>query len=151
MYVRDVKTLLPDQQGQSFKVSNYKFTYQGIAEKQLPNGDVESVATFSVTRDGKAARHGHAGPDAVRPPGTDAARRRRALRASPRHLHGVGGQPGGRERRAGLSVNVKVNPLIWFAWGGFIILMLGSALAAWPRRSNLAAAPAPKPKSAKAA
>ena len=40
-----------------------------------------------------------------------------------------------------MSVNVKINPLIWFAWGGFGLLMLGTLLAAWPKRAALAAVP----------
>ncbi len=32
------------------------------------------------------------------------------------------------------SLNVKINPLIWFVWGGFGLLMAGSAIAAFGRR-----------------
>ncbi len=42
-----------------------------------------------------------------------------------------------------LSVNVKINPLIWFAWGGFALLLFGSALAAWPKKRPELVAAAP--------
>jgi cytochrome c biogenesis factor len=31
-----------------------------------------------------------------------------------------------------LTFNVKINPLIGFTWCGFALLLLGTALAAWP-------------------
>jgi cytochrome c-type biogenesis protein CcmF len=42
-----------------------------------------------------------------------------------------------------MSVNVKVNPLIWFAWGGFGILLLGTTLAMWPKKRAALAVAAP--------
>jgi cytochrome c biogenesis factor len=38
-----------------------------------------------------------------------------------------------------LQMNVKINPLIWFAWIGFAITLLGTALAAWPKKTVVAA------------
>ena len=34
---------------------------------------------------------------------------------------------------SGLHINVKINPLISFSWAGFIVLLLGTALATWPK------------------
>ena len=48
-----------------------------------------------------------------------------------------------------LTINVKVNPLISFAWGGFAILLLGTALAAWPKAGGeLRAVPVTRGKTA---
>jgi cytochrome c biogenesis factor len=49
-----------------------------------------------------------------------------------------------------LVVNVKINPLIWFTWGGFILLLLGTALAAWPKPGgrDLTAVPTKRAKAA---
>jgi len=39
-------------------------------------------------------------------------------------------------------INVKINPLIWFSWGGFILMLIGTALAMWPKKgARLVAAP----------
>ncbi len=47
------------------------------------------------------------------------------------------------------TINVKINPLIWFSWGGFILMLLGTTLAMWPKKgARLVAAPAGPPKSA---
>jgi cytochrome c-type biogenesis protein CcmF len=134
MYVRDVKVLLPEAPGESFSVSNYTFTFQGIESQQLPNGDIDSVANFEVTRDGKSL-------GTVSPGLTQFARQGQTrLNASVRSelLRDIFMVwEGNQTNEAGeteLSINVKINPLIWFAWGGFIMLLLGTTLAAWPRR-----------------
>ncbi|HET6352525.1 MAG TPA: cytochrome c biogenesis protein CcsA [Coriobacteriia bacterium] len=145
MYVQDVKILLDDQPGQSFKVSNYSFTYKNSASNDLPNGDVVWTATFDVRRDGKSI-------GTVTPGQTQFARQGQTrLNASVRSevLRDIfmvweGVQDGANGQQ--LSLNVKINPLIWFAWSGFAILLLGAALAAWPKKAQpeLRAVPARK-------
>ncbi len=40
------------------------------------------------------------------------------------------------------TINVKINPLIWFSWGGFILMLIGTGLAMWPKKgARLVAAP----------
>ncbi len=138
MFVLDNRIQLEDKPGASFKVSNYTFTYQGIQDTTLANGDTNSVATFEVSKDGK--------PIGVVTPGlTQFARQQqtklnaRVLAEPLRDLFVV--WEGNQDNK--LSMNVKINPLIGFAWGGFALLLLGTALAAWPKkRPALAAAPA---------
>ncbi len=140
MYVRDVRLNVPEKAGSQFTVDDYSFTFQGIDQRQLPNGDVVAKATFAVARDGRAvgtvdpgltqfARQGQTRLDA------------KVLSEPLRDIFVVWeGTESGQ-----MSVNVKVNPLIWFAWGGFGLLMLGTALAAWPKKTPalaVAAAPA---------
>jgi cytochrome c-type biogenesis protein CcmF len=152
MYVQDVKVLLANEAGQSFSVSNYTFTFQGIEEQELPNGDVDSVANFEVTRDGTAL-------GTVSPGLTQFARQGQTrLNASVRSelLRDIfmvwEGTQTNQEGVEEISVNVKINPLIWFAWGGFIMLLLGTTLAAWPkRRPALEVTPAAGRSKAKAA
>ena len=136
MYVRDVRLQVPEQAGASFQVDDYTFTFQGLDEETLPNQDVVSRATFAVARDGRPvgtvdpgvtqfARQGQTRLDA------------RVLSEPLRDIFVVWeGSEAGQ-----MSVNVKINPLIWFAWGGFGLLMLGTLLAAWPKRAALAAVP----------
>jgi len=134
MYVRDVKLLLADKAGQKFEVSNYSFTYQGISDKQLPNGDIDSVATFAVTKDGRSL--GTVTPGLTQFAKQGQTRLNAAVLSEPlRDIFMVweGNQEGANGQE--LSLNVKINPLIWFAWGGFAILLIGGALAAWPKRS----------------
>ncbi|HSK46580.1 MAG TPA: cytochrome c biogenesis protein CcsA [Coriobacteriia bacterium] len=135
MYVRDVKTLLPDAEGQRFEVSDYSFTYQGISDEQQANGDIESVATFAVSRNGKQL--GTVTPGLTQFARQGQTRLNAAVLSEPlRDIFMV--WEGNQESATGgqeLSINVKINPLIWFAWGGFALLMLGALLAAWPKRT----------------
>lgn len=38
-----------------------------------------------------------------------------------------------------LSLDVKINPLIWFVWIGFILLLIGAGLSAWPKKKAITA------------
>lgn len=140
MYVRDVRLTIPEEAGATFEVDNYTFTFQGLDETTLPNGDIVGKAAFSVERSGRSigivdpgltqfARQGQTRLDA------------RVLSEPLRDIFVV--WEGSQEGQ--MTVNVKINPLIWFAWGGFGILLLGTALAAWPKRQPaLAVAAAPR-------
>lgn len=129
MYVRDVRTLIDNKPGQQFKVAEYTFTYQTIQDAQLPNGDVRSVAVMDVAKDGRSI--GQARPGLTQFARQGQTRLDADVTFEPlRDIFLVWEGNQGDQ----LSINVKINPLIWFAWGGFIILMLGSLLAAWPKR-----------------
>jgi len=151
MYVRDVSTLMENKPGASLKVADYTFTFKKITEVTLPNGDQRSVATFGVQRGGKTLPDIEPGLTAFARQGQtrlDAQVHSELLRDIFVVWQGTQEGPNGTEQ---LSLNVKINPLIWFAWGGFLILLLGTTLASWPKkRAEVAvAAPAGKPKAGK--
>lgn len=144
MYVRDVRLNVPEKPGSTFTVDDYKFTYQGIKEDKLANGDIVATAVFGVAKDGRNL-------GTVDPGLTQFARQgqtrlnARVLSEPLRDIFVVweGSEAGN------MSVNVKINPLIWFAWGGFALLLVGTTLAAWPKKRPalaVAAAPARKKK-----
>ncbi len=134
MYVKDVRVLIDNTAGESFQVSNYNFVFQGIEEEQLSNGDIVSQALFEVQRDGKSL-------GVTRPGLTQFARQGQtrldaSVQFEPlRDIFVVWeGNQTSAEGVEQLSVNVKINPLIWFAWAGFGLLLVGSTLAAWPKK-----------------
>lgn len=143
MYVRDDKILINDEVGTTFSVSNYTFTYLGIEQESLSNGDLVAHAKFSVQRDGKAL-------GTIEPGLTQFARQGQTRLDAQVHSEALRdifvvweGNQTASDGTEQLSINVKINPLIWFAWGGFALLLFGSALAAWPKkRPELAAVPA---------
>jgi cytochrome c-type biogenesis protein CcmF len=138
MYVRDVRLNIPDKPGSSFKADNYTFVYQGTQEQKLPNGDINAIATFAVTKDGRPV--GTATPGLTQFARQGQTRLNAKVVSEPlRDIFVVWeGTEGGQ-----MSVNVKINPLIWFAWGGFLILLVGTALAAWPKKRALEPVAAP--------
>lgn len=144
MYVRDVRVLLPDEEGANFAVSNYTFTFLGTETNELPNGDVDSVGKFSVHRDGKNL--GTVTPGLTTFARQGQTRLNAAVLTEPlRDIFMVWeGTQEGEGGASVLSINVKINPLIWFVWSGFGVLIVGAALAAWPKRRQLASVPTSK-------
>lgn len=148
MFVDEVLTTVPDQVGSTFEVQNYVFTYQGITEDQLPNGDVESRLAFDVTKDGKPI--GSVTPGQI----SFAQQQQTKLEASvivePLQDVFVVFQ---NFQDSAISMQVKVNPLISWAWVGFVMMIVGTSLAAWPKKQQtlnvvppVASGSKPKPK-----
>ncbi|MCL2503812.1 MAG: cytochrome c biogenesis protein CcsA [Coriobacteriia bacterium] len=135
MYVRDVKMTVPADVGSSFTVSNYTLTFKSADSKTHDNGDVDDQVTFAVSKNGRNV--GTVTPGRTTFALQNQTRLNAAVLSEPlRDIFMVweGTQPtadGGYDS----SINVKINPLIWFAWGGFGILLLGSALATWPKKT----------------
>jgi cytochrome c-type biogenesis protein CcmF len=129
MYVRDVRLNVPEKPGATFTVDDYTFTFVGSKDTQLPNGDVTSVATFSVAKGGRTIGSVTPGLTAFAKQGQTRLNAK-VLSEPLRDIFVVWeGSEAGQ-----MSVNVKINPLIWFAWGGFVVLLLGTGLAMWPKR-----------------
>ncbi len=140
MYVRDVRLNVPEEVGTDFVVDDYRFTFQGIRENKLANGDVVADASFAVEKDGKPV--GTVAPGLTQFAIQGQTRLNARVLSEPlRDIFVVweGSEAGN------MSVNVKVNPLIWFAWGGFAILLLGTTLAMWPKKRAALAVAAPVP------
>lgn len=132
MYVRDVSFNVPTTPGSEFSVSNYRLVLTGTEQNTLSNGDVDNVVNFDVYRDGKKI-------GAVQPSQTTFARQGQTrlnavvLSEPLRDIFVVYQGTQGSE----MSINVKINPLIWFVWAGFGILMGGTLLASWPKKKAL--------------
>jgi cytochrome c-type biogenesis protein CcmF len=134
MYVDDRQIKLEDQPGAKFEVDRYEFTYQRLDEQTLANGDQIATAQFTVTKDGKPSGTLSPGQTSFASQGKnrlDADVRSEVLRDIFIVLQGIEGDQ--------LSLNVKINPLISFAWLGFALMMIGTAIAAWPRQRPVAA------------
>jgi len=129
MYVRDVSTMVADKPGASFAVSDYTFTFKNHEEVKQANGDTRSIAVFAVSQNGRQL--GEITPGQTQFAAQQQTRLDASVMSEPlRDVFVVWqGTQGGQ-----MSMNVKINPLIGFAWGGFALLMLGAALAAWPKK-----------------
>jgi cytochrome c-type biogenesis protein CcmF len=132
MFVDDIQVSLEDVPQSSFEAGGFTFVYQGIENRVLENGDEESLAGFQVyegdrlvktltpsiyfhTVQGQSTRH----VDIVYEP----------LRDVFFIFEGI--NPDGS-----IAVNVKVNPLISFVWFGFVLTIIGTAIAVWPKRTS---------------
>ena len=130
MFVLDVKTGIPAEEGASFEASDYEFTFQGTREVRKENGDVELFADFTVLKDGGSRRT--ISPSLL----THFVQNQTTLNVD------IIYEPlrdvffifeGGDE--TGISVNVKINPLISYVWLGFFLTIVGTTVAVWPKRA----------------
>ena len=136
MYVFDDTVTVARQQGATFTAEQYTFTYIGPNSKTLSNGNTIETHDFDVSRGGRTVgriKPGQTVFPAAYPGGetqtrTDARVLSEPLRDVFMTLQGVDA--------SGITVNVKVNPLIWFTWCGFVLLLVGTTVAVWPRKKR---------------
>lgn len=132
MYVRDLSTNIIDKQGETIVMKDYTLTYQGLEEQAKDNGDVDAVATFDVSRNGKPV--GTVKPSMTTFATQGQTRLNAVVLSEPlRDIFVVfQGKTGDQ-----ISMDVKINPLIWFVWIGFALLLAATALASWPKKKAL--------------
>ena len=129
MFVMDQTFLVKSTPGSTFQVDRYTFTYRGITDSTLANGNKVTKAQFDITSGGKPVSTITPGQTAF--PTSENPRLDAAVLSQP--LRDIFVVFQGQEQSGDLSVNVKVNPLIGFSWFGFALLLLGTTLAAWPK------------------
>lgn len=135
MYVRDVSYFIPETQGAKIEVSNYELIVNNVEEETLKNGDVNRVVTFDVEKDNK--KLGQVKPSMTIFAHNGQNRLNAVVLSEPlRDIFVVYQGTQGDQ----MSINVKINPLIWLVWSGFILLLVGTALASWPKKQTLKAA-----------
>jgi cytochrome c-type biogenesis protein CcmF len=145
MYVRDIPFTLAATPGASHAAGPYVIAYQGVSSQTLSNGDVVQQVQLNVTRNGVLVQK-------MAPSVTQLANR--ASSQSTKFSAAVHSEITGDLFVAfqggdatALSFDVKINPLISWAWFGFALLIIGTAIAAWPRKEvPLAPVPAPRRK-----
>ena len=136
MFVRDIRLTIPDEIGRSFSIEEYVFTYQGTSEVRMINGDTEEFAGFTVVRDGETAGVIEPSIRSFALQGQDT--RNVDILVEPlRDLFFI---YEGTDEAGNLSINVLINPLVTYVWVGFALLILGSQLAAWPKKAEKARA-----------
>jgi len=136
MFVQETITSVPNQPGAQFSVGDYTFTYQGFNEVQLPNSDVEGTVTFDVAKNGNVI--GQASPGQVSFFRQQQTKLNASVVVEP--LHDVFVVFQGIDPETDLiSMQVKINPLISWAWVGFVITIIGTAIAMYPKRQLAAA------------
>jgi len=130
MFVQDQTFMVQDKPGQTFQMADYSFTYEGVNHQQLANGNTIDTVTLEVAHNGRTV--GIINPSNTEFTATQQNRLDAKVFSEPlRDIFVVYQGASGTQ----IVINIKINPLIWFSWGGFIILLLGTALAVWPKRT----------------
>ena len=129
MYVRTDKFQLDQANGSKHSIGGYEYILRNSTSTTLPNGDDESIVTLDVTRNGKLV--GTATPGRLSFKVQQQTRLNADVIREPfRDVFLVFDGAEGKK----LTFTAKVNPMISWAWAGFLLMILGTALAAWPKR-----------------
>jgi len=148
MYVKSEVITLQETPGSKATVGGYTVVFQGFDEQTLSNKDVVQTVKIDLEQNGKTIAK-------LEPSVVQMANR--AAKQSTRFnaavdvglLRDVFVAFQGADT-AGLSFEVKINPLISWAWVGFVIMIMGTGIAMWPKKERvLAAVPAPHASSKK--
>ena len=143
MFVDDLTFNVPDQPGSTFEAGDYTFTYQGVENVTLANQDQVSTAKLLVSRGGEQVATMNPGQVAFAQ--QDQSKLNADVLVQPLRdvfvvFQGTDG--------TNASIQVKINPLISWVWFGFLVSVIGTAIAMWPKKQVLAAVPAPAIKGA---
>jgi len=128
MYVYDNTYVIKDAAGQTINIDQYTLTYQGANNDTLSNGNQVETLNLDVSVAGR--KIGKITPGQTVFATTQQTRTDAKVLSEPLRDIFVTLQSADA---SGLSINVKINPLISFSWAGFVILLLGTALASWPK------------------
>jgi cytochrome c-type biogenesis protein CcmF len=129
MYVNDKLVTIPQKPDSKFKAGGYEFLYKGAQDTKLANGDVDTVVMLDVMRGG--TKVGTLRPGQLQYALQGQTRQNADVRTE--FLRDVFVVFQGATDTE-ITFNVKVNPMISWTWFGFALTVLGSALAAWPRK-----------------
>ncbi|PKQ20989.1 MAG: hypothetical protein CVT66_01855 [Actinobacteria bacterium HGW-Actinobacteria-6] len=138
MYVKTVEAVLPQQPGSSVVAGAYTFTLTGLEDTIRDNGDTIYTAHLDVATDGKPS--GKVNPRLVFPKQLESkgqSTQKVSLIQQP--LKDVFVSFSGLDASGNANVTIKFFPMQWWVWMGFIITILGSGLAMWPKRQPQAA------------
>lgn len=135
MYVRDVTVKFEGTPGSTVEVGEYTFEFTGAESVERENGDREDFYSFDVFKG--AGKVGTASPSVEKLVRAEQPSGHAWVIPNPIADIFVSFQSFDPATNTG-SINVKVNPLIWLVWGGFSLLLIGTALASWPSRRRAA-------------
>ena len=135
LFVKDVRVSIPEQAGASFEVGGYEFVFQGTDRTTRPNGDEVTYLNFDVFNQGQQT--GTARPGQTHYFQQDQQQLFVSVISEP--LRDVFVVFENIDEAGQISMNVKINPLISWVWVGFILTILGTCIAMWPRRQPAAA------------
>ncbi len=139
MFVGDINQVLPNKKGSTLDIPGYQLRLDNVASRQEPGKTIE-VGTFDLidAKTGKVQKK-LAPQNVINKTGPAAGQNTRNVDIEYQPFQDIFIIFGGTNPDKTVSVNVKINPLIMFVWVGSGILILGMAIAMWPKRKKATA------------
>lgn len=129
MYVASVNKKIPEKKGQVMKAGPVSLTYTGLSTKKTSNRETFE-AGLNVTESGKSL--GSIAPRMVQYQLQGMTTREVDVIYEPfRDIFVIFN---GQDEAGDLNFEIRINPLVSFVWVGSGLLVLGTAVAFWPRR-----------------
>ena len=138
MYVESHQFDIPLREGSRVEVSNYAFTLEDFTRETVyltDNLETKETVRFSVERDNEFI--GYIEPTRYHDPIRDMNRINASVKSEP--LRDIFITMGNTDIDATIPITIMINPLIWVMWIGSGLLLVGNALAAWPKAQPKAA------------
>jgi cytochrome c-type biogenesis protein CcmF len=139
MYVKTQTITLQETPGSKASVGPYDLVYQDFTSQTLANGDVVQAVKLDLVQNGHVIAKLEPSTLQMAIRSDQGPRRNAAVDVGLLRDVFVVLQ---YADTSGLEFEVKINPMISWAWVGFAIMILGTGIAVWPKR-ELAVAPAP--------
>lgn len=134
MFVGDINQTIPNKAGAKLDLPGYQLRLQGVQEQSTPSTKVQ-IGTFDLINLTTGAVVKQLEPqNVIHNTGPAAGQNTRNVDIEYQPFQDIFIIFGGTNPDKTISLNVKINPLIMFVWGGSIILVLGMLVAWWPRR-----------------
>jgi len=131
MYVKGEVVTLPETVGAKASVGGYDIVFQGVESVTLANKDVVQTVKVDLQQGGRTIANLE--PSVVQMANRSEKQSTRFNAAVDVGLFRdvfVAFQGGDT---TGLAFDVKINPLISWAWVGFVVMIFGTAIAMWPK------------------
>ncbi|MHB8762398.1 MAG: heme lyase CcmF/NrfE family subunit [Coriobacteriia bacterium] len=137
MFVRTHQATMPQEVGASYTAEGYTFSYAGLeqTEENVVNGRGDTVYTLlaAVTKDGRSL--GTVDPQ-MRFPSQLAQDNQSTQHVDIMHepFRDVFVSFAGLDQANNANLTIKFFPMQSWVWAGFIVTILGSAVASWPKK-----------------
>lgn len=139
MFVRTHQTTIPQEAGATYEADGYTFSFVELAQSQVnvPEGQTEGDTVYTLVMD--VSKNGkkidQMGPQMRFPRQLEqenSSTQHVAIRLEP--FKDVFLSFSGIDASNNANLTIKFFPMQVWVWGGFIVTILGSAIAAWPKK-----------------
>ena len=130
MYVKTQVITLQQTPGSKASVGPYDLVYQDFTSQTLANGDIVQSVKLDLMQNGRVIAKLEPSQLQMANRGEQGTRTNAAVDVGLLRDVFVALQ---YADTTGLTFEVKINPMISWAWVGFVIMIFGTAIAAWPK------------------
>lgn len=140
IFTVDINETIPNRKGAQLDIPGYALRLVEVKTKTIPTGKIETgIFDLVDAKTGRVTKRLEPS-NVVHNTGPAAGQNTRNVDIEYQPFQDIFIIFGGTNPDKTINLEVKINPLIMFVWGGSIILVLGMVVAFWPHAKKKAAA-----------